>query len=104
VRKPEPTEELKLARMSEVWRMLVSHGVCDCCASAYALVVVEREMGDPAFRPWPLRCKKLSRRGETCRAITADAMEAALWESVTHLLTEAMERRMRPATGKGGKP
>lgn len=80
----------KMQRLFEVWRLLTRHGVCDTCASNYATVAVERESGDPAFRPFPSRCSKVHRRGDTCKAITADVMEAALWESVIPLLEEAV--------------
>jgi hypothetical protein len=68
----EYTDAEKNERRSEIWRWLISFGVCDMCASGWAIARVEKEMGDRAWKPWPSRCTKVDRLNRTCAAIAKE--------------------------------
>lgn len=73
-------EERKRARLYQLWRWLVSLGVCDSCASSFGLAGVEKEMGDKTWKPWPSRCTKQTYRRGTgmvgCKEIATEAWPA----------------------------
>lgn len=60
------TDDQKLVRMSTLWHWLVGVGVCDVCASTWAIGQVERETGGTKLEPWPLRCTRRNVAGRTC--------------------------------------
>lgn len=63
---PEQKDARQRERMSQLWRWLLSLGVCDCCASTFAIAQVEKEDGKK-WNPWPRTCEQRNRRGQTCR-------------------------------------